>query len=319
MKKQYRVLLLIVLCLSFMAVLFSTADVVSSNGDPEYQVFLPLVSKIAPPSHYSTSWYITKDLFNFTNGKRNIYYKGVQAGNLTSPPGRQDQLIILHFGRPRTDGIQVGTRAYNDTSGGLTSTNDIIIYSKDFINGFIVGALAKNDTESKLELGVGTSNLNWDYYAYRSCEGYFCTTGDAYNHGKAWAQMIATLNVWVIQQGYADRVSVAGATDIELAWNSALISHAWVRGFDENDQGKYVFYNFGTCEGCDIGINLNTPPNPYKALSDDWTHAKVHYSAWGAGSAWPIPEIYLNNGWNANQWANISKVGVMLGHNPMYF
>ena len=27
----------------------------------------------------------------------------------------------------------------------------------------------------------------------------------------------------------------------------------------------------------------------------------------------------LNNGWNANQWANISKVGVMLGYKPMYF
>lgn len=319
MKIQSRVLLSLLLCMSLLGALFTNIRVVSSQVEPPYQVFLPLVSKITHPTYYSTSWYITKNLFNFTNGKRNIYYKGLEAGYLTAPPGRQDQLVILHFGRPRTDGIQVGTRAYYDTSGGLTSTNDIIIYTQDFINGFIVGALSKNDTESKLELGVGTSNLNWDYYAYRSCEGYFCTTEEAYNHGKAWAQMIATLNNWVIQQGYASRVSVAGASDIELAWNSAAISHAWVRGFDDHDQGKYIFYNFGTCEGCDIGINLSTPPNPNKALSGDWTHAKVHYSAWGAGPAWPIPEIYLNNGWNANQWANISKVGVMLGYNRMYF
>ncbi len=35
--------------------------------------------------------------------------------------------------------------------------------------------------------------------------------------------------------------------------------------------------------------------------------------------AWPIPEIYLTNGYMANQWANLSKVGVDLGYSPMYF
>lgn len=319
--KKCRVLLSIVLSLSFLGVLFTNTNVVSSQESSEYQVFLPLVSKIVPPDYYSTTWYVTSSLFDYTNGKRNIYYKGVQAGNLTAPAGRQDQLVILHFGRPRTDGNQVGTRAYWDDSGDLTSTNDIIVYTQDFINGFMVGALAKNDFDSKLELGVGTSNLVWDYIDGRDdpCDEYFCTTEDAYKHGKAWAEMIAKINDWVIAQGYANRVSVAGASDIELAWNSARVTHEWVRGFDENDQEKYIFYNFGTCEGCDIGINLSVPPDPNKDLTDDWTHAKVHYSAWGAAPVWPIPEIYLNNGYNANQWANISKVGVDLGYYPIYF
>jgi len=317
--KKIRVLLSIILSLSFLGVLFSNTDVVSSQEKSPHQVFLPLVSNITYPSYYSTTLYVTTDLFDFTNGKRNIYYKGVEAANLTAPSGRQDQLVILHFGRPRDEGDQVGTRAYFDTSGGLTSTNDIIVYTQDFINGFMVGALAKNDYDSKLDLGVGTSNLNWEYYASRTCEGYFCTIDDAYNHGKAWAQMVSEINNWVISQGYAHRVSVAGASDIELAWNSAKISHAWVDGFDDYDQEKYIFYNFGTCEGCDVGINLSVPPDPNKDLTDDWTHAKVHYSAWGVAPVWPIPEIYLNNGYNANQWANISKVGVMLGYYPMYF
>ncbi len=323
--KKFRVLLSIVLTLSFLGVLFANTSIVSSQDDPEYQVFLPLVSKIVPPSYFSTTWYVTTSLFDYTNGKRNIYYKGVEAGNLTAPSGRQDQLVILHFGRPRTDGNQVGTRAYSDDSGDLTSTNDIFVYTQDFINGFMVGALAKNDYDSKLELGVGTSNLVWDYIDGRDdpCDEYFCTTEDAYKHGKAWADMIARINTWVIDQGYANRVWVAGASDIELSWNSAEVTHAWVNGFDvyddEFDQEKYIFYNFGACESCDIGINPDIFPNPDKNITGDWTYSDVHYSAWGADSAWPVTEINLNNAWNANQWANISMVGVDMGYSPMFF
>lgn len=319
MKKHFRFLLSIGILISLVGVLFSNISLVFSKGEPPYHVYLPIISNNTFPSHYSTTWYVTTSLFRTTDGKRIIYSKGLEAGNLTAPAGRQDQLILLHFGRPRTDGNQIGTRAYYDTSGGLTSIADITIYTKDFINGFMVGSLAKNDYESKLELGVGTSNLNWDYMDVGQCLGYFCTYDEAYQHGKAWVQMVATLNDWVKAQGYASRVNVAGANDIELAWNSAKISHAWVKGFDDYDQAKYIFYNFGACEGCDVGINLKVDPNPEKDLTGDWTHLKVHYSAWGAPPAWPIPEIYLNDGRNANQWANISKVGVMSGYTPMYF
>ncbi len=311
---------MLVLSLSMVGALFTNVGLVSSQEGDGYQVYLPVVSNYTMPTHYSTSWYVTANLLKSTNGKRNIYTKGVQAGNLTAPPGRQDQLVILHFGRPRNESAtRVGTRVYLDTSGDLTSINDIVAYTQDFINGFIVGAVSKNDYDSKLELAIGTSNLNYDYYASGTCIGYFCNANDAYYHGKSWAEMIARINNWVISQGYANRVNVAGASDIELAWNSAQVTHAWVKGFDDYDQGKYIFYNFGACEGCDIGINLNKAPDPNKDLTGDWTHAKVHYSAWGAAPAWPIPEIYLNNEWNANQWANISKVGVSLGFSPMYF
>ncbi|MDO9086790.1 MAG: hypothetical protein Q7U53_11335 [Anaerolineaceae bacterium] len=320
MNKQNRVLWSIVLMTSLVGVLFSNATVASSQDEQPYKTYLPLIFKNPPPSYYSTSWYVTYGMLQTTStGKRNIYYKGVQAGNLTAPTGRQDQLVILHFGRPRQVGTQIGTRVYLDSSGEVTSINDIIIYTKDYINGYMVGALANNDMESKLELGVGTSNLNYDYWDKGVCLGYFCSTDEAYAHGKAWAQMVGTLNDWVKAQGFASRVSVAGASDIELTWNSAKITHAWVDGFDDYDQDKYIYYNFGTCEGCDIGINLNVPPNPEKDLTGDWTHAKVHYSAWGVSPAWPIPEIYLNNGWNAYQWANLSKVGVDIGYNRMFF
>lgn len=308
--------------ISLIAMLFGLSSPVLSQAEGPNKVYLPFVAKQLPsptPTHFSTSWYVTPYMFRTTGTKSNMYYKGLQAAELTRPPGKQDQLVILNYGRPKYVSGVYGTRILSSLSTSFTSFDQIIGNVQDYILGYMAGTAAIGDYESHLELGVGTNNINWYYYADRVCSGYFCTTAEAYNHGKAWALMIGQLNDWVIRQGLANRVSVAGASDIELSWNTAAISHAWVKGFDDHDRGFYIFYNFGACEGCDVGINLTRPPDPNKKLTGDWTHAKVHYSAWQAGSAWPIPEIYLNNGWNANQWANISKVGTMLGYYKMYF
>jgi hypothetical protein len=312
MNNRSRVLLTIFLIICFVGVLFSNATGVSSQEPSDSKVFLPIILKNplpTPPTYYSTSWYVTPYSVN------NMYQSGLKAAAITQPAGRQDQLLILDFGQPWSDGIQYGTLLLREPDYNLASTTDIIIYSKNFINGFMVGS----DGESKLDLGIGTTN--YARYVNGVCSeiSWFCTTTRAYNHGKAWALMIKDLNNWVIQQGYAGRVSVAGANDIELAWNYATITYAWAKGFDDFDEGKYIYYNYGACEGCDIGINLSVPPNPEKDLVYDWTPRKAHYTAWGISPAWPIPEIYLNNGYHANQWANLSKVGVDIGDNRMYF
>ena len=288
-----------------------------SDEKTTYYVYLPVVYKPvpppppAPPDYYSTTWYITPKMIS----NNNMYNKGLAAAAITNPAGRQDQLLILDFGQPFSDGIQLGTILLSENGVILTSTNDIVIYTKQFITGFMAGS----DGESKLELGVGTTNFNYSYYYYRVCQRYFCGTEEPYEHGKAWALMIDEIYDWVIQKGYANQVSVAGATDIELAWNTFETSRAWTHGFDDYDQGKYIFYNFGTCDGCDYNLDLNNPPDPDKDLTGDWTHEKVHYTAWRVSPVWPIPEIYSNSGVNAIQWANISKVGVDLGYQPMYF
>ena len=78
-------------------------------------------------------------------------------------------------------------------------------------------------------------------YAIRSYYA-FCTPAVAYEHGKQWALMVKDLYTWVIQQGYAGQVSVAGASDIELSWNYATITHAWANGFNDYDSGVYIYY-----------------------------------------------------------------------------
>ncbi len=149
MKPHYKVILSFLILVSMLGTLFTNFSFVSGQTEPPYQVFLPIISKNTLPSYFSTSWYVTLGMLQTTStGQRNIYYKGVQAGNLTAPAGRQDQLVILHFGRPRKVDSQIGTRVYLDTSGEVTSIKDITIYTQDFINGYMVGTLANNDSES---------------------------------------------------------------------------------------------------------------------------------------------------------------------------
>lgn len=313
--------ILLILSIVMSGTVFANTEDPQVEADTDHNIlYLPLVFKPplpAPPEHFSTSWYVTMYSMN------SLYNKGLAAGELTKlRPGRQDQLVILDFGQPWGKNNQYGTllllESRKDSDGDwlLTSTAQIETAVRNYITGFIVN----NDGESKLDIGIGTTNFNLSYYQTRIClSGFFCGTEEPYKHGKAWALMVKNVYNWVVEQGYANQVSIAGAIDIELSWNSPTVSHAWANGFNDYDQGVYIYYNFGTCEGCDSGINLSIPPDPDKDLTGDWTPRLAHYSAWGISPAWPIPEIYSNNGVLANQWANLSKVGVDIGYSKMYF
>lgn len=281
------------------------------QDSPPYRYFFPVAYKApafvpTPPNYYTTSWYMTPA--NVTR----TYQMGCQAGTQTTQLGGvQDSLVILDYGQPWSDGSQFGTLLLNEPAYDLNSTNDIIIYTKNFINGY----MACSDGVSKIDIGVGTTNFAYYIDGVCTSRSWYCTDARAYDHGYAWAGMVRTLYNWVISSGYGGQVKVSGATDIELAWNYAHISTKWVEGFDANDNNQVIFYNFGTCDGCPTRISPNTNPN----LVYDWTFPQVHYAAWRAAPAWPIPEIYATSGINARQWAYLSKWGVDQGYSKMQF
>ena len=94
------------------------------------------------------------------------------AGNQTKTvTGAQDSLVILDFGQPWSDGIQFGTLLLQEPGYELASTNDIIIYVKNFI----IGYMACSDGVSTIDVGIGTSN-----YA-RYLNGV-CTNGAGFAH-----------------------------------------------------------------------------------------------------------------------------------------
>lgn len=250
-----------------------------------------------PPAFYTTSWYMTPA--NVTR----TYQMGCDAGQKTVVlPGTQDALIILDYGQPWGDGLQYGTLLLREDGYDLTSTNDITIYTQAFITGY----MACSDHVSTVDIGVGTTNYARYVDGVCTSLSWFCTPTKATNHGRAWATMVRNLNNWVNTKGYTSQVAVSGAIDIELAWNYATISTAWANGFDANDNNEVIYYNYGTCDGCPTRLAPNLNPN----LVYDWTMSSVHNTAWRLQPAWPIPEIYADNGINARQWAYLSYWGV---------
>lgn len=51
---------------------------------------------------------------------------------------------------------------------------------------------------------------------------------------------------------------------------------------------------------------------PYGGCDNGWSQSGIYYLSWGAGPAYPYPEIYAQSGANAAQWASISSsIGYM--------
>ena len=247
--------------------------------DYPYHYFLPLIAqgdngaKTSPG--YTTSLYIS------TLDGATIYNYGCALGSRDQQtPGTQDSLVILDFGQPWEEDGTLGVWSF---SWQFIDTNRVYDLTKEYIRGYY--NCTGSDNASRVDVAIGTSNY-----------GSKVTS----NHGKAWAGVVDRLYNWTISSGYSSQVTVSGAIDIELSWNTPSISKAWVDGYDSADKGKYLRYNFGACEGCPTRLATGlTPANGWK-LSD------IYYTAYGAAPVWPIPEIYATSGVNARQWAYLS-------------
>ncbi len=134
----------------------------------------------------------------------------------------------------------------------------------------------------------------------------------AYAHGVAWARMVNDVNSWLKASGYASQVHAVGANDIELSWAGPVISIAWVNGYDSVN--LYDYYDFGTLDGCAIRADPNRT-----TCGNGWTRETAWYKAYGTRPGFPIPEIYLNNGYNAQQWALLSLYSVNAKGYPIEF
>jgi hypothetical protein len=131
----------------------------------------------------------------------------------------------------------------------------------------------------RLHVAIGTSNYGG---------------GVTFRHGADWARMVNEANDWALGQQIQGSVEFAGANDIELAWNGPEASKAWVRGYDS--EAQWPFYDFGDAAGC--------PPRGN--CIGAWSQEDVWFVAWGARSAWPLPQIYTPTRTMALEWHRLS-------------
>lgn len=210
----------------------------------------------------------------------------VEGGAARRRPRLRDLLVVLAFGRPTHRAHGFGASLFGEGPAPLSRIRAAAqAYARAFVR-------CSPKASTHLRLAIGTSNFG---------------PSVGYHHGRAWALMVNRANAWLARRGLAGRVTIAGAIDIELAWNGPRTTRAWVRGYDS--AARWPFYNFGAMESCP----------PVGDCWGAWTLEDVWFVSWGARSAWPLPQVYTPNGSMAAQWFTLARYSLRRHRSPMRF
>lgn len=254
-------------------------------AEAQTDIYGPIVTRASQPRPV-TSWYVTTtDISVLSTLGCN------DAKQLLPGPN----LIILDFGYPWSQNGQQGVRIL---PGGSSTKWRTITEVENGVKAYLEGFKAANCNPSGATTRLVISVNNYDSPS---------EAGDYVNtqHGNAWIEMIRRIYDYVSNDTYlASKIFIRGGIDIELDWNSAADTIAWVDAYKAKAvyQGTTLsLYNFGTCEDCP---NISTCPST--AMRDDWTMYKVWYVSQGSSVSYAWPEIYHRSGVNATQWYCLS-------------
>lgn len=263
------------------------------NTSTPYKVYLPGIMnvKVLPPPPNtpplaSPSYYFYMRYYTPAKARAFGCELGTRDKNL---PGKQESLVILDFGITKYQNGQYG--ASGMMIGGFVTLDQVADAVEQFGLGY--WDCTDQDYDSIVHLGIGTNNYN--------NSNVYSNLSVTYDHGRAWAQMVNRVNDWFVNvcpDRCNGQVDAAGANDIELAWSSPQAAIDWVGGYDSAN--LYPLYNFGAAEGC---------PNACGGGGYYWTKDQV-LKVTNFGPIHAVPEIYLNNGVNANQWYQLSAYSV---------
>lgn len=196
-------------------------------------------------------------------------------------------IVILSFGQPWIENGVYGVRLL-DVDATYKNVLQVEAAVRAFIDGYMYCS-----TSGRMYVAAGVNN-------------YGGATGDSV-HGAYWALMVNRLNDYIVGRGWGARISADGAIDIEMPWNTAANTRAWVNGYDYTN--SYRMYNFGSCDGCPSSTYPDWTP------ANGWSMDDIFYVSWAALPAYTIPQIYRNDGLQASQWQKVKLHGVL---NPPY-
>lgn len=208
-------------------------------------------------------------------------YQLAQDGCDQSASG-QTGVVILDFGQPwRTDQGVYGTLVPDHPDAAhFVSMNTIASESEEFLWGYWQCATGNE----ALALGIGTNNAGSRFDA---------------EHGYAWAVMVNMVNGWIAQQNFQSREYAAGASDIEVEYNSAIATENWVQSYVSAAQS--VYFDFGDANGCPLTDSSTNQP-----CAHNWMQSDIVSVAAGGGDGVAFPEIYNTSGSEARQWQSLS-------------
>ncbi len=236
-----------------------------------YKVFLPMIWKPATPSAPAptTSRYVT------TTDPQKLNEQGCSQGQ-----AGQNGVVVLFFGKPWYDSTtgRYGAKLPS-VAEDFVSTDNIWTLVSEFAHGYYYCSPAN----AHIWLAIGTNN--YGAYVNRA-------------NGTAWGQLVVNVKATIdYPPSLTDKITIAGAINAELQWNTPTNTRAWVDGYTSGVDNYGYLYNVGNCPGCNY---------PTGAPGAPWTWEEVWYISWGAPRNHPLPMIYAKSGVHATQWHSMS-------------
>lgn len=239
-------------------------------------------------------------------------------------------LFLLDFGRPYTQ--STGYYVLLLSNGRMVSIADASTLAEAFIDGWAngywtQGAQISPDAEIIVGFGLSNCGLRTDNI-FPVNSDIKCIPGTSTlkpAHGDRWAEATTSIRNHIVQRGFASRISVVAAMDIQLSWNLADLTIGWVDAYSGYFRGAEVepirLLDYGSCEGCDncffegtsdINPSCDLPFESFKLTNKEivgpwnWKIRQAWYKAEGAPFSHAVPEIYRQDGINAAQWYALS-------------
>jgi hypothetical protein len=125
---------------------------------------------------------------------------------------------------------------------------------------------------------------------------------ETYAHGAEWAGLVNNVNAGFISTGVSSKVVAYAGVDIEPGFGSYEATTDWLEGYTNNANWPYV--NFGSADGCIVGTSDGS-----FGCDHGWSVDEIFRVSGHSPHARAIPEIYLQDGTLARQWANIFEWG----------
>ena len=302
-----RVLALLIVCLLAASCL---APLRAQQASVLHTSYVPVVS--TPPPPYSTSYYIESINPDF------FPKLGCAAAAELAERRISEGVVVLFFGRP----------AYQETAGygtqllgqkrSVASIAQLQAAAVGWITGYLNGYSdaafrCKRPAGVRPRLTLAVATTNEPLYIQIPMASTGSTTGvvdpdpDMQSHGSAWAHLVNCLGDYVAKNDPQQRLSVAGANDIEFAWNTAQQTKLWVNGY--TTLAKYRYYNVGSCDACPEQLADAPRSGPY---AFGWTANDI-WSVSALKGTQVLPQSYNELGAQARQWATLAEVTADLG------
>lgn len=214
----------------------------------------------------------------------------------------QDALVILDWGQAQLrDGVY-GTYDFSDHYRTVTQIkNAVVAYAHGF--WYCTGG----NTGAHVRIGIGTSNFA-DF-----CKSCGMTDAEVTGHGEAWADMVDGANAAMSSAGYSTQADAVGAADIEVSWGTSTTARRWIDAYETVN--SWAIYDYGDAAGCRQSGTVKAAA----VCGGTWSQDDLYYIAWGAQTAFGVPEIYREDSAQAKQWQQISKWGTLNGKSKIIF